>query len=72
MEKSFTCKELGGVCNEVFTGADFKAVGEMGGKHIMESEDEAHADMKKQMMESSEEDKQKWWDWFQQEWDKKA
>lgn len=71
MEKSFSCKELGGVCDEVFTGSDFKAVGEMGGKHIMEATDDAHADLKKQMMESSEDEKQKWWDWFKQEWDKK-
>ncbi len=44
----------------------------MGGKHIMSSTDEAHKPMREQMAKSSEEDKNRWWTWFNGEWEKKA
>ena len=69
--KKFTCKELGGVCDEAFEGETAKEVGEKGGAHIMSSTDDAHDAMRKEMASSSEEGKQKWWDWFNGEWDKK-
>jgi len=69
--KKFTCKELGGVCDESFEGETFREVGEKGGVHIMSSTDEEHAPMREQMASSSEEDKQKWWTWFEGEWNKK-
>ena len=70
--KTFTCREMGGPCDEVFQGETMQEVADMGGKHIMDSTDEAHAAMKARMMNSSDEDKKKWMDWFQAEWDKKA
>ena len=70
--KTFTCREMGGPCDEQFAGETMQAVADMGGAHIMNSTDEAHAAMKDQMMKSSSEDKQKWMDWFQGEWDKKS
>ena len=69
--KKFTCKEMGGPCDEVFEGETSKEVGEKGGQHIMSSTDEAHKTMREQVASSSEEDKKKWWDWFSGEWDKK-
>ncbi len=69
--KKFTCKEMGGPCEEVFEGETFKEVGEKGGQHIMSSTDEAHKSLREQMAQSNEDEKQKWWDWFKEEWEKK-
>jgi len=69
--KKFTCKEMGGSCEESFEGETFKEVGEKGGMHIMNSTDEDHGEIRKEMANSSEEDVKKWWDWFSMEWDKK-
>jgi cell fate regulator YaaT (PSP1 superfamily) len=70
--KKFTCKEMGGPCDEVFEGETAKEVGDKGGEHIMSSTDELHKPMKDQMSVSTEEDKQKWWNWFEGEWNKKV
>ena len=69
--KKFTCKEMGGVCDEVFEGETFKEVGESGGQHIMGTSDDAHKSLREQMANLTEENAQKWWDWFSEEWDKK-
>ena len=70
--KKFTCREMGGPCDTEFEGETMQEVADMGGAHIMGSTDELHKPMKDQMMQSSEEDKQKWMEWFQGEWDKKS
>jgi len=70
--KKFTCREMGGPCDEVLAGTTYKEVGEKGGQHIMTSTDEAHKPLREQMAKSSKEDQNKWWDWFKGEWDKKA
>ncbi len=70
--KKFTCKEMGGPCDEVFSGTTHKEVGDKGGKHIMTSTDEAHKPIREQLAKSSEEEKNKWWTWFKGEWDKKV
>jgi hypothetical protein len=70
--KIFTCREMGGPCDEAFEGATAEEVGNKGGKHIMSSTDDAHKPMRDQMATSSEENKNKWWAWFNGEWDKKA
>jgi len=67
----FTCKELGGVCDEIFEGETHREVGEKGGAHIMSSIDEAHKPVRERMARSSEEDSNKWWKWFKAEWEKK-
>ena len=69
--KKFTCKEMGGVCDEVFWGETYKEVGKKGGAHIMGSTDKAHKPLRERMAKSSDKDKNKWWDWFKGEWDKK-
>ena len=70
--KTFTCREMGGPCDEKFEGETMQEVADMGGAHIMGSTDEMHMPMKEQMEMSSPEDKQKWMDWFKGEWDKKS
>ena len=70
--KKFTCREMGGPCDEVFEGVTAEEVGNKGGQHFMGSTDDAHKAMREQMASSSEEDKNKWWSWFNGEWDKKS
>lgn len=70
--KKFTCREMGGLCDEIFEGETAEEVGEKGGQHVMGSTDEAHKPMREQMMHSSEEEKNKWWAWFKEEWEKKT
>ncbi len=70
--KKFTCKEMGGPCDKVFEGASMHEVADMGGKHLMGTTDEMHKAMREQMAHSSKEDQEKWFAWFQTEWDKKA
>lgn len=62
---------MGGPCDAAFEGETPDAVGKMGGEHIMSSTDEAHAPMREQMANITEEKKQDWWSWFKGEWDKK-
>ena len=70
--KTFTCREMGGPCDEQFSGETMQEVADKGGAHIMGSTDEAHKAMRDQMASSSQEDKQKWMDWFKGMWDAKV
>ncbi len=69
--KKFTCKELGGSCDEVFSGATAEEVVKKGGQHIMTSTDEAHKPVRERMANNSEEESSKWRKWFNGEWEKK-
>lgn len=69
--KTFTCKELGGVCDAAFEGETYKEVGEKGGAHIMSSTDGAHKPLREQLAKASDAENEKWWGWFKSEWDKK-
>lgn len=73
--KGFTCKEImngEGGCDEVFEGQTTMEILKQSSKHFMSSTDEAHKPMRDMMAsKSSEEDKKKWFDWFNGEWDKK-
>lgn len=69
--KTFTCREMGGPCDEEFEGETMHDVAGMGGKHIMSSTDEAHAPMRDIMANSKKEDQEKWFEWFKGLWDAK-
>jgi hypothetical protein len=77
--KKFTCKEVmggNGGCDEVFEGETAMDVAAKVGAHVASSTDEIHKKLREQMKEQiekgSEEDKKKWMNWFQGEWDKKT
>jgi hypothetical protein len=77
--KKFMCKEvMGGVagCDEFFEGETAMDVAQKVSIHVISSTDQIHKQlqdqMKEQMTKGSQEDKKKWMDWFQGEWDKKA
>jgi hypothetical protein len=76
--KTFTCKEImnnRGGCDMKFTGDTPMDVAGKCSKHVMSSTDEAHKtnreQMNKEMSTGTKEDKEKWFEWFQGEWDKK-
>lgn len=70
--KKFTCRKMGGACDEVFEGATSEKVVRKTGAHIMNSTDEAHKPVRERMAKLSEEDSKKWRKWFDGEWDKRA
>jgi hypothetical protein len=45
MSKSFTCRELGGICNKVFSGNSVMEIMEQAGPHMM-----SNAEHKKSIM----------------------
>ena len=70
--KKFTCREIGGPCDEVFEGETAMDIARQNGAHWMGTTDEAHKPMRDMMTKNpSEENRKKWWDWFNKEWDKK-
>jgi hypothetical protein len=77
--KKFTCKEImnnEGGCDMEFTGDNALDVAGQCGQHVATSTDELHEPMRdkmaNQMAHGTEEDKKKWFEWFQGEWNKKA
>ena len=75
--KTFTCKEImnrEGGCDMQFSGENPMDVASRCGKHVAESTDETHKPMRDLMMNPShtQADREKWFNWFQGEWDKKA
>ena len=75
--KTFTCEEImngQGGCHMEFSGQTAMDVASQCGKHVSGSTDEAHKPMRDIMSDPNhtEEDRKKWFAWFQGEWDKKA
>lgn len=74
--KKFTCKEImngDGGCDTEFKGEEMMEVAGQCGKHVTTSTDEAHKPMRDMMAANhTEEEKKKWFAWFQGEWDKKS
>ena len=75
--KKFKCKEImnnEGGCDIEFSGEKSMDIASQCGKHVASSTDEAHKPMREMMTNPNhtKEDKEKWFKWFQGEWDKKA
>ena len=74
--KTLTCKQImnnEGGCDTAFSGSDAMEVASQCGKHVANSTDEAHKPMRDMMQNPNhtQEDRAKWFAWFQGEWDKK-
>ena len=74
--KSFTCREImnnEGGCDMEFTGDTPMEVASKCSKHVASSTDDAHRQMRDLMQNPNhtQEDREKWFTWFQGEWDKK-
>ena len=78
--KKFTCHEImngggcnGDGCNETFEGETAMDIAKQSSKHFMSSADDAHKPMRDMMDSAPDKDAQnKWWDWFNGEWEKKG
>ena len=63
-----------GGCDVEFSGEKPMDVASQCGKHVASSIDEAHKSMREMMTSAhhTKEDQEKWFIWFQGEWDKKT
>lgn len=69
MTKTVTCRELGGTCDEQFSGSTFNEIMQKGGAHMMG--DEAHKDAIMSMEERTGENKEQWMERMQEEFNAK-
>lgn len=67
MDKTFTCRELGGVCEEKFSGASLMEIVQQGMPHMMGDEEHKTAIMN--MESATGENKEQWMARMQQEFD---
>ena len=67
MSKTFTCRELGGICEEKFSGNTFEEVMQKGVVHIMT--DDAHRQSIMDMEKRTGENKEQWMARMQREFD---
>jgi hypothetical protein len=58
MSKTFTCKELGGICDKKFSGKTFKEIMDKGMKHM--SSDQAHMEQVAVLAMTSSETQEQW------------
>ncbi len=70
MTKTFTCKELGGICDEEFSGETFMDIVNKGMGHMMS--DEAHKAKIMNMETETGRTKEQWMEKMQKEFDAKA
>lgn len=72
--KKFTCREMGGTCDEVIEGETADEIGKKGAEHVEKMAaqgDESHKALKEGMDAQGEEGKAKWWDDFRKKFDEK-
>lgn len=63
MKKTFTCRDLKGICDEEISGNSVMEIAQNGAKHMQS--DEAHREhMKTLAKQYSAEDKKRWFDKF--------
>jgi hypothetical protein len=67
MSKTFTCRELGGICDEKFSGESFGDIVKKGMEHM--AIDNAHMNYIAEMAERTGEDQDQWFDRMQKEFD---
>lgn len=70
MSKTFTCKELGGVCDEKFSGDTLMEIVQKGMPHMMS--DETHKASIMDMEKRTGENQEQWMARMQKEFDAKA
>ena len=67
MSKTFVCRELGGVCDEKFSGNTFMEIIQKGASHMMS--DDAHKESMMDMEKRTGENKEQWMERMQREFD---
>ena len=69
--KKFTCREMGGPCDEVFEGETAEEVSQKGMAHVQGAQDDEHKKLVADMDDQGEEGKAKWWENFQKQFAEK-
>ncbi len=69
MSKTFTCRELGGVCDEKFFGDTFDEIMQKGSAHMMS--DDEHKESIMNIEQRTGENKDQWMERMQREFDNK-
>lgn len=74
--KTFSCREImnnESGCDVSFSGDSAMEVAMQCGKHVATTTDEDHKGMREKMTSSThtEDDRKKWFEWFNGEWEKK-
>jgi hypothetical protein len=70
MTKTFTCRELGGICDEKFSGSTFMEIVNSGMQHMQS--DDAHKAKMASLMSDSGETKEQWFERMQKEFDARS
>ena len=70
MSKTFTCRELGGTCDETFSGDTFMEIMQKGAAHMMS--DDAHRSSIMDMEKRTGENKGEWLERMRKEFDLRA
>lgn len=70
MTKTFTCKELGGICDEKFSGETFEEIMQKGAMHMMA--DDAHKEKIMNMEKETGETQEQWMNRMQKVFEEKA
>jgi hypothetical protein len=70
MTKTFTCRELGGICEEKFSGNTLMEIVQQGMPHMMS--DEAHKASIMDMERRTGENQEQWMERMQREFDAKS
>ena len=69
MSKSFTCRELMGICDEKFSGDNFMDIAQKGMQHMQS--DDANKEHMAGFANHTEEDQKKWFEEMQKSFDAK-
>ncbi len=69
MTKTFTCRELGGICDEKITGETFEEIIQKGVAHIQG--DEAHKEKMMSMSGDTGETREQWFERMKKEFDER-
>jgi len=69
MSKTFTCRELGGICDEKISGETFMDIVNQGMKHMYA--DDAHKEHMAGLSEGTGETKEQWFERMQKEFDQR-
>lgn len=67
MSKTFTCKELGGICDKKISGDTFNDIIQKGMEHMMA--DEEHKKHMSTLSETTKETKEQWFERMNKEFD---
>ena len=67
--KKITCRQMGGVCDDVIERETPEEVMKKGHEHVQNATDEEHKQLSEKMKQLSDEDNKKWEEGFRKTWE---